>query len=292
MPRSPKELEARKARRLMLKEKGLCVNECGRPISLHFSSLCDQCAKKSREDCQRRRSSRTKEENRVLSRKYSKNNKEKRNAYSRQYYSDNKESLRARRKPCSNKTKEKTRTRNKKIKEERARYGICTDCGKHQRRQHSETCEKCFAKRNTKRRREMASSKSGAYYKERKAAGVCSRGCGRPVTEKVTCEICLKKDVARREDLKAKGLCTRQCGSRAEIGITMCLPCKIRSRITISKNAAKQKGYMPMLISPADLLVWFKAKVVSTDGRCEWCGDLFMGFPTIDHDHEIGRAHV
>lgn len=74
--------------------------------------------------------------------------------------------------------------------------------------------------------RDRVSARNKTAYKKRKAAGLCSHGCGRPARPgRTTCEL-HKTPTDQWKQRKAAGLCSR-CGARPPVpGRQHCEPCR------------------------------------------------------------------
>jgi hypothetical protein len=66
----------------------------------------------------------------------------------------------------------------------------------------------------------------------------------------------------------------------------------MKAYVAQSKLYAKKGGYTAMLIEPESLAVWFNSKLAKFKRMCEWCGESFGRFPTIDHDHVTGEVRA
>ena len=61
----------------------------------------------------------------------------------------------------------------------------------------------------------------------------------------------------------------------------------------MSKKNAKERGHEPIAVSKADFVAWYEAKLLLSDGECEWCKTPFgKRGPVADHDHETGELRA
>ena len=163
------------------------------------------------------------------------------------------------------------RRRNRRLTAERVAQGLCPKCGKSPPEPDRRLCASCGEKkraaerasyarakaegklyggRDRRERRRRGRSRAKRLYRERRAAGTCSR-CGErpPAQGSTACQSCRNKRRANERDSwaarRAGGWCGK-CGAPVNDGAARCADCAdIQARAVSAerKSAASRKRY-------------------------------------------------
>ena len=163
------------------------------------------------------------------------------------------------------------RRRNRRLTAKRVAQGLCTKCGKSPLEPDRRLCASCGGKkraaerarysrakaegkpyggRDRRERRRRGRSRAKRLYRERRAAGTCTRCGERPPSQRSTaCQSCRNKRRANEHDSwaarRAGGLCGK-CGAPVDDGAARCAGCadiQARGVSPLRKNAASRKRY-------------------------------------------------
>ena len=163
------------------------------------------------------------------------------------------------------------RRRNRRLTAERVAQGLCTKCGKSPPEPDRRLCPSCGEKqraaerakysrakaegkpyggRDRRERRGRGRTRAKRLYRERRAAGTCTR-CGErpPAQGSTACQSCRNKRRANERDSwaarRAGGWCGK-CGAPVDDGAARCADCadiQARGVSAERKNAASRKRY-------------------------------------------------
>jgi len=118
--------------------------------------------------------------------------------------------------------------------------------------------------------------KMEAGQKRHREKGLCSLGCGRPLAGKTACRECLDKKRSKQKQHVASGLCEHGCG-RPLFGRSECRAC-------MDRRIEREHGLSPGEYEMVRRLVL----------QCQACGDTLTDDKRggtkrcIDHDHKTG----